>query len=137
MTIPTSILKNELNNLLSDIKNDLITNKNEIENRLKFILELIEKKDKYSKPIPIISNLQLNDINTNTYSNNLNDFLNEKKISQEKLIEEHEKNLEKMCDRKNFNNKNSSVINEFEEIYWSSFLHNPDDSNYIQMKKLD
>ena len=146
-------IKNELNNLLSDIKNDILVEKNDIANRLENILNISEINLKNSKPKPIIYQpLKYNyesETNTQLEKNKLDNFLNDKNILQEQLVLTHENNLEKLpidndvninVNLSNYNNyefKNNYEFNnnnKCEETYWSPFLS---DSNYIQMKKFN
>jgi hypothetical protein len=140
-------IKNELNNLLADIKNDILVEKNDIANRLENILSLAETNLKNSKPKPIIYQpLKYNyesETNTQLEKKKLDNFLNEKKILQEQLILTHENNLEKLpidndiqinINSSKYNNDEYNNNDGFEETYWSPILS---DSSYIQMKKFN
>lgn len=138
------IIKNELENLLNDIDNNVLMEKSEIVNRLKNVIDSIDKYNKKSKPLPVTSDhVKCNYIiNNELESKKLNDFLMEKKLYQEKLLNTHEKNLDRLPifdDIKinsNENYFNDSELqknnNNNEEIYFSPILSN---FNYVQMKK--
>lgn len=148
MNVNLIIVKNELENLLNDVKNDnYLLEKSELTNRLENIIHLINTNSKYEKPKPMISQPNKYDYNSITKtefeSKKLGNFLNEKKIFHEKLILTHENNLDNLPLDNNINvnlieyDNNDNKFknnNESEEIYWSPILQ---DSTYIQMKKFN
>lgn len=132
------LIKNELDNLLFDIKNNELIEKNDIINKLENILNLIETNSKKSKPNPIILQPEKYNygIKTNQEieSKKLDNFLNEKKITQEQLILTHERNLDSLPIDNVINININRTDNQSEETYWSPI---GSDLNYIQMKKFD
>lgn len=144
-----SIIKNQLDNLVDQIRSGNLIEKSDIIEKIQNISTEIDLDIKKNKPIPKINsptNLLNLEIEKN-YSDDINKFIHEKENNQINLINKHENNLLSIPVQHSSNNDPIHQIQQIifnsnepdykqndieEEVFWSPILS---DSNYIQMKK--